>query len=263
MTAALPSPNPPGANWWQTFFDDDYAAYGLANDPPEIIERSVNLIIRALELRPGHTVFDQCCGIGRISIPLAQRGIQIIGVDLVESYVRTARQRATEANLPCEFHVGDACNFVSPRPCDAAINWFTSFGYTPDDEHNILTLRRVFESLKPGGRFLMDYLNVPGVMANFRASHVDRPTAPALANVIVIHETRPDFLKGMIDSDWTFLYPDGRRITRRVSTRAYMPHEIVSLLRRCGFEDIHLLGSADGEPFERTSRRCIVLATRP
>jgi SAM-dependent methyltransferase len=262
MMAESTAPPLPEVPWWETFFDDEYAAYGLANDPPEVVERMADFIMRTLDLQPGETLFDQCCGIGRISIPLAQRGLAIIGVELNDSYVRTARTRSGDLGLGCEFYRADAYEFIAPRPCDAAINWFTSFGYCADDEQNARMLRCLHASLRPGGRLLIDYINIPGVMAHFQPSMVDRPMAPGLHDVIVLHERTADFLDGMMNLTMTFLHPDGRRVARKVSTRAYMPHEIVHMLRRCGFENVRLFGSAHGEPFERTSRRCILQASR-
>src|SRR5881394_1515468 len=121
------------SNWWQAFFDDDYAAYGLASTKPDVIAKMCDFIVSTLQLSPGMTVFDQCCGIGRLSVPLAERGIRIIGVDQSAAYIDRARREAQARRLPGEFHVGDAFEFVCAKPCDAAINWFTSFGYCEDD----------------------------------------------------------------------------------------------------------------------------------
>jgi SAM-dependent methyltransferase len=250
-------------DWWTEFFDDDYAAVGLAHEPAELIERAVDFIVRMLELRPGQTVFDQCCGIGRISIPLARRGIRITGIDLTQSYVDIARRRAADESLPCEFHLGDAFRFVAPQSCDAAINWFTSFSYSSDDAMNERQLQNVFDSLKPGGRFLMDFLNVARVMAEFRPAIVNRSPAAAGDGLIVLQEPTPDFVTGMLESDWTFFYPDGHREVRHIATKMYLSHEIVQMLRRRGFSDFQLFGSIDGEPFERMSKRLIVRARRP
>jgi len=249
--------------WWRQFFDDDYAAFGLAAIDAERTRRTADFIIEALDLQPGQTVFDQCCGIGRLSMPLAERGIRVIGVDLIESYVAAARHRAQEDNLSCEFHQGDAHEFIAPEPCDAAINWYTSFGYDEDDAVNIRVLRCAFESLKPGGRLALDYYCTPAILAGFRPHVIVRPDAKALDDLIVIHENDLDFERGMIHSLWTAIYADGRRIAKPVQTRLYLPHEIIALLKRCGFVDTALCGDIDGSAFARDSRRCIATARRP
>jgi len=249
--------------WWRRFFDDDYAAYGLAAIDDEASEAAAAFIIDALELEHGKTLFDQCCGLGRMSIPLARRGIHVIGMDLIGSYVEAARRRAAELNLPCTFHQGDAHDFITPAPCDAAINWFTSFGYDEDDQVNIQVLQRAYESLRPGGRFALDYHSTPAILAEFRASHIDRPKTEELDDLLILHENEVDFARGVIRGLWTAIYADGRRVAKPVETRLYLPHEIIGLLKRCGFTDMQLYGGVDKSPFARASRRCIVTARKP
>jgi hypothetical protein len=66
----------------------------------------------------------------------------------------------------------------------------------------------------------------------------------------------------MIDSVWTFIHPDGRREQRRLSTRMYLPHEIIGLLKGCGFDHVALYGSVEGEPFGLDAPRCITVARK-
>jgi hypothetical protein len=68
----------------------------------------------------------------------------------------------------------------------------------------------------------------------------------------------------VLDNTWTFVHPDGRRESRQVTTRMYMPHEIVRMLRQAGFaDDVQLYGSIEGDPLGFESRRCIVVADKP
>jgi len=244
--------------WWSGFFDEQYSAIGLEGTD-EKREATATLVAELLDIGPGDTVFDQCCGIGRVSIPLARRGIRVIGVDQAERYTTIATQRA--AGLDAEFHAGDAYDFVAPRPCDAAFNWFTSFGYHRDDRVNVRMLHRAFESLKPGGRFALEIISMPKVFAEFRSCMLDR-LPQADGELWLIQEPGIDFVNGMISGTWTFLKPDGTREVRRVENRAYMPHELARLFGEAGFVDVELLGP-DKAPFERTSRRLIVRGRRP
>lgn len=254
------------APWWDDFFDDAYADFGLvARGERDEKARAdvVEFVMTHLGLSPGQRVFDQCCGIGRLSIPLAERGVEVVGVDLQARYVERARAEAAARGLPCVFHQGDAFSFTTPAPCHAAINWFTSFGYSPDDQQNREMVCRAFESLVPGGRFALDYVNVPRILAEFRPSQVVRRAMPDGGELILLDEPTLDFAAGMCRATWTLLFPDGRREVRRIETRMYMPHELVALLEGAGFERVELHGSAAGEPFDRLSRRLIAVASRP
>jgi SAM-dependent methyltransferase len=249
--------------WWHTFFDQTYAEIGLTDADPEHIAKTVDFLLGVLKLGEGMRVFDQCCGVGRLSLPLAERGVHVVGVEQAAAYVEHARREAREQDLPAEFHCSDAFEFVADPPCDAAINWFTSFGYNQDDNVNVRMFQRIIESLRPGAKFALDYLNLPKVFRRFqhRSWQGRDPSAPD--SVIVVEEPVPDFVRGMIDSVWTFIHPDGRREQRRISTRMYMPHEIVGLLTRCGFGGVELYGSVEGEPYGFDAPRCIAVALKP
>jgi SAM-dependent methyltransferase len=207
-------------------------------------------------------VFDQCCGIGRFGLPIAAKGIRVVGVDLSAGYIARAQALANEAGLPCAFYAADAFDFEPPDPCDAAFNWFTSFGYHRDDDVNRRMLDRAFASLKPGGWFALDYYNVPRVLGDFRPCRIDRFHRDG-DELWLIQESRFDFPAGMLKYDWTFMRPDRSHEVRPCGNRAYMPHELVRLLERAGFEQVELQGSADGEPFDRLSPRCIAIGQRP
>jgi len=253
--------------WWSQFFDDDYAAYGLSESADdEKVASIVNFLCSELSLSPGSTVFDQCCGVGRLSIPLAQRGIKTTGVDITASYIKQAQQRATAEKLPCSNRDPGSMGVVGkmvPRPCDAAFNWFTSFGYEEDDQRNRLLMQCAFDSLGSGGRFAMDYMNIPNIMATYRQWFIDRRTTDEKYDLIVLHEPDLDFTRGMIGATWTYVYPDGTRVEKKLAVRMFMPHELKTLLELTGFTDVKLLGTLDSEPLERLSPRCVITATKP
>lgn len=257
-------PKPPADQpWWNTFFDNMYAEYGLPVSDHQMIAQVADFLMDELELAPGERVFDQCCGRGRFSIPLAERGVHVVGMDYSEDYVRTAREAIKTRNLAGEFHQGDAHDFVTSEPCDAAFNWYTSFGYDQDDEQNMQVLRGAFDSIKPGGLFALDYLNLPQRLKDFKPTRIDRSPEDEQNGLIVLDESEMDLSAGMFRSKWTFLLPDDKRIERRVEVRMFMPHEIAAMLRRCGFADIRFYGWVDKSPLSEDSRRCIALASRP
>lgn len=251
-------------SWWTDFFDDTYADIGLVPES-EAAERAVaeaaQFIVAVLRLSPGQTVLDQCCGIGRLSRPLAEMGIRVIGIDQAPGYVSRAQSAADADNLPAKFYAADALELVAPEPCNAAFNWFTSFGYHEDDAVNRRMLDRAYESLEPGGWYALDYLSMPKVLREFRPCYLDRFDRDG-EELWVIQEPELDFVRGMIVCNWTFMRPDKSHEVRRVENRAYMPNELVALLRLAGFENIELFGSAHGEPFNRLSRRCIAIGQK-
>ena len=250
--------------WWDTFFDDSYADIGLVPTSDAALgarDALLDRLVERLHVAPGDTVLDQCCGVGRLALPLAARGFRVIGVDQAASYIARARAEAERRQLACELFVGDAFEFRAPRACDAALNWFTSFGYDRDDRRNAQMLERAFESLRPGGWFGLDVISIPRVLREFREAAVSRHAMPG-GELMLIQEPRIDFASGMIVSEWTFIGPDGKRDVRRVENRTYLPHELYRMLATVGFVDVEACG-ADGEPFDRTSRRLVMYGRKP
>jgi ubiquinone/menaquinone biosynthesis C-methylase UbiE len=72
---------------------------------------SKSIILAGLGLMGGETVLDVGCGLGDDAFELARlvgSGGRVVGVDVSESMINTARVRASAQNLTVEFEVGDA-----------------------------------------------------------------------------------------------------------------------------------------------------------
>ena len=52
---------------------------------------------------PGSAVIDLACGTGRISLPVAEAGYEVTGVDLHEGMLERAREKAAEQGLSVRF----------------------------------------------------------------------------------------------------------------------------------------------------------------
>lgn len=248
-------------DWWTSFYNDALADLFLVREPEEL-EETLSFLTSRLDLRRDSTIFDQCCGIGSVSIPLARRGARVIGVDAIEPYIGRARRDAAGLNGACRFETGDACEFAPGEACDGAFNWYSSFGYSDDDGRNLEMLRRAFESLSPGGRFALDTLNVPGLLKDFKPC-MTRRGATAAGEVLLLRESAINQRRGAIEQTWTYVMPDGTRDVRRSSVRLYLPHQVKEMLERCGFEDVEFFGSAKAEALEIASPRCILTARKP
>ena len=191
MTVALqPVASDP---WWERFFDEDFAALWLHDDDPAEQRRRTEGLLRVLELGAGQWLFDQCCGVGRVAVPLVARGVNLLAVDSAAAYVDRARARC-EALPPAtrgSFHIalGDAFTYAPTRLCDAAINWYTSFGYVHDDTRNLRMLRAAYGALQPLGRFALDYPDMERVRAEFRPL-TERRRETADGTFVALREAR-------------------------------------------------------------------------
>lgn len=241
--------------WWQALYDDAVADILLEREhtPNDVAD----FLVERLRLLPGARVFDQCCGIGSLAVPLAARGFCAVGCDLIPRYIARAREHAQAAGVHVEFSVADAFAFAPAVPCAGAFNWWTSFGYARDDRQNLQMLRRACESLVPGGVFALDTMNVPNVIANFQ------PVVTLQRGELnLVRESALDIDAGLLHKRWTISGAERAPIEHASTVRLHTPWELRALLLMAGFAHVELLGGIDGSPLTTASQRCIAIATK-
>lgn len=251
----------PAQSWWPALYDDLLADVLLERADGAELQNTLRFLTDALQLSPGARVFDQCCGIGSLSVPLAKHH-SVVGWDLMPGYIERAQRAARAAHLEAELVAADAFHYTPSLACDAGFNWWTSFGYAPSDQDNLRMLQRAFEALRAGGRFALDFMNVPGILRAFQPHVVTRRNT-SRGEVMLIRESRVDLAAMAMIKRWTYLLPDGQRVEHDSWVRLYLPHELAALLKRAGFEDVVLYGDLDKTPITLDSPRCIAVARRP
>ena len=108
------------------------------------------------KLAPGGKVLDAGCGLGRISVELAALGLDVTGVDIIQSELDAAKDSAEAEGVELSLINHDLRTFSAQNQFDCAINLFTSFGYCDTIEEDMQILRNIADSLKAGGTFIME-----------------------------------------------------------------------------------------------------------
>jgi SAM-dependent methyltransferase len=249
-----------GDGWTRAFYETPVAMALLPQAAAEIDTR-VACIERALELRGGERVLDQCCGAGSLALALARKGHAVAGVDISSGFIARARIDAAAQALDADFACADAARWSAPVPCDAGFNWGTGFGCAADDGVNRAMLERARDSLRPGARFALDYYNVAGVLAGFRERFAYERELEG-RRVRVERRSVLDLERGLLHQDWSF--HDAGRVTAmpRTTTRLYLPAELAGLLAGAGFAVESFLGGYDGRPLDIEAPRCIAIARK-
>ena len=153
--------------WYRSFFGQDYLdVYGhLLTEKSS--EAEAGFVIRALDLKPGDSVLDLCCGTGRHAVPLAKASLKVTGLDMSEEYLAIARFAAENAGVDIRFVQGDMRDIPFRGEFDAVVNMFTAFGYFDSEADDQRVIDGASAALKPGGRLLLDLLNRDWVAANY------------------------------------------------------------------------------------------------
>ncbi|MDP3277017.1 MAG: class I SAM-dependent methyltransferase [Deltaproteobacteria bacterium] len=247
------------SRWWEDFFDSDFVEGFSAADlaiPGDVAFLQARFV--------GHapTVFDQCCGYGRIALPLAHAGFAVTGVDQCEDYIARAQRAADDCALSATFVRADAYQYVCPMPHANAICWGTSFGYLSEDSQAIAMARSALWSVVPGGQYVVEYYALPHLIRTFEASRTTAIETPS--GTLTVHRTfSVSWSDGVLTQRWRY-EREGRASSERVGhTRMYMPRELRDVLLRAGFESIELFGGANHSEFTDHSSRMIMVARRP
>jgi SAM-dependent methyltransferase len=233
--------------FWKTFYDHMFTDARLAAASDEV-ERALVLTGVA-----EGAVLDLCCGPGRHSVALARKGFHVTGVDRSPFLLSKARDAA--AGMGVELIESDMRDFVRPGAFDLALSLFTSFGYFETREQDFGVLKNVNASLKKGGVFLIDIIGAE-VLATRPCR--TRWEESASGEIYVEHT---QILPGWSRLHNQWLLVKGQQTTRfEFEHNLYSGQELLSLLKRVGFSDVHLFGSLDGRPSDSTAARLVARA---
>ena len=250
--------------WYKALFERDYHDYFYQAGPhtPEAetkrAEAQVDFIADALALSEGVRVLDLCCGWGRLSVPLAQRGYRVTGLDLSKYHIQLAKQAAKRAGVEIELVNADMREIPGRARYDAVMNCFTSFGYlesTAEDQRVLTGVRRV---LKPGGSFFIDTMNHDNLMRVFRDSEFHETPDGAF----MMERRNYDIQTGRMNNDWFYEPKNGKRLHGFHSVRLYTFTELAAMLANAGLAVRQTWGGFDGSEFTMRSPRMVVLAER-
>lgn len=110
--------------------------------------QEVDFLAEELALREGMRVLDVGCGPGRHAYALAERGIELVGVDISQRFVDLANESAPRG---ATFVRGDARALAYDAEFDAVISLCQgAFGLVGDDDGAVLS--GMARAAKPGGR---------------------------------------------------------------------------------------------------------------
>src|SRR3990170_5452613 len=115
------------------------------------------------------TVLDLCCGTGRHSIILRQRGWNMVGLDLSNNLLTIAKRKMKKAGVDFPLVRADMRYFpFREQVFEAVICMFTSFGYLPSESEDMKSFMEVRRTLLKGGQLLLDVANKDHILRVFQ-----------------------------------------------------------------------------------------------
>jgi SAM-dependent methyltransferase len=148
-------------SWFASWFNSKY--YHILYQHRNDAEAAAFLeeLIRFLNPVAQSRFWDMACGKGRHSVYINKKGFDVTGTDLSEESILYAKQFENEK---LRFYKHDMRTPFVSNYFDYVLNLFTSFGYfdVQRDEQKVFDV--VYTSLKPSGRFVLDYLNAEKIV---------------------------------------------------------------------------------------------------
>lgn len=252
--------------WFESFFDRFYYETYSVFQGEERNEAEARFIVDALGIKPGMRVLDLACGYARHAVYLARWGLDVVCYDLSPYLLERARERIREFNVEDRVEVvrGDMRSLPYREEFDAAYLFYTSFGFF-SDEDNMRVLQGLHDSLRPGGRLLIDQSNTLRLIRDAVEHRGSWRIWYEAGPYIVLEESRLEPLEGRLHVVRDYLDKEtGRRQGQAWFTlRAYTPWELINLINRAGMRVEKVLGSRRGEEYQADSPRIIVIARKP
>jgi SAM-dependent methyltransferase len=146
------------SDWFREWFDSPYYHQLYFERDEKEATGFIDRLLSVLHPPAGSRMLDLASGRGRHSLILADKGYDVTGIDLSARSIAYARQFE---NDHLHFYQHDMRQTMHTHYFDYVFNFFTSFGYFRTEREHANTIRTVSLSLKEGGTFVLDYLNVP------------------------------------------------------------------------------------------------------
>lgn len=237
-------------NWYKNWFNSPFYPILYHNRDARDARLLLDNLLEHLAIHPDSKILDLACGRGRHSIYMNMKGYDVTGLDMSKSSILEASENI---NSKLRFLVGDMRFIPFEGQFDYVLNLFTSFGYFEDKGDHLRTLDSIKQSLKPGGRFVLDFFN-----------------ATKLAKNLVEHETKDiqgiqfQITRNLVDNkirkQIEFEY-DGSDYYFEESVEAFTLDDFKVLFKEVGLEIVTCFGDYELNPYvEEESERIILVA---
>ncbi|MGE5351269.1 MAG: class I SAM-dependent methyltransferase [Ignavibacteriales bacterium] len=239
--------------WYELLFENYARKYDQENFTQGTLGEC-DFLEKEISCNKSLKILDIGCGTGRHSIELTRRGYKVTGVDLSDSQLARAREKAKEAGLNIDFRKEDARNLPFENEFDLALMLCEGgFPLMETDEMNFEILKSAARALKNGGKFIFTTLN--GLFPIFNSIEEFCASASEEGNAVYRKNTF-DILT-FRDHNITIVEDDnGNKRELVCNERYYIPSEITWLLKSLGFKKIDIYGAKLGA-FSRNDRLTI------
>jgi SAM-dependent methyltransferase len=226
----------------------------------------------ALAQETGGPVLELACGTGRVSIPIAQMGFAVTGIDIVPGMVERARSKA--AGLPTRWIEGDARSFDLGERFRLIFLTGNAFQAFLTNADQAALLQRVHAHLDDAGLFAFETRNPRFTDSQSRdglfvalethpeeeawSSFIDTDGREVRLSRTRVYDHVAQILHWTTYRRWHEGEEEHTKVTR-IALRYTFPQELAALLYYNGFEIIEQYGDWNHEPLTAASPSIIMV----
>lgn len=222
----------------------------------------------------GSPILELACGTGRITIPLARAGFDVIGIDLSPEMLRFAQEKldreAPEVRARVRLLQADMADFSLEEKVNLAFIPCSSIFHLHTKEQHTNCLACIHRGLKPGGRVIID-LTPAELMANQTVGELKeiRQGIAQCSGKMTRERNRKlalDKQAQCVTVEHTYIEEEPSGEEKRfvfVDNYTWQTEEQMrSLLQQAGFDRIEVYGDYARQPFRDESFRMIFVARK-
>ncbi len=229
--------------WYEELFEN----YGLKYDNEVYTHGTIgecDFIEKEISSDKGMRILDIGSGTGRHSIELTKRGYNVTGIDLSESLLKRAREKAAALNLKIDFQRHDARKLPFISEFDLAIMLCEGgFCLMETDEMNFQILQNAAKALRPNGKFIFTTLN--GLFPLFHSVKEFMDSNQKEGNSQMA-DVAFDLMTFRENSVVDVEDDAGTKKELKCNERYYVPSEITWMLKSLGFNSVDIYGAKLG-----------------
>ena len=223
------------------YYDSFAFSYGDTTAEIEFLEHCFESFCK----RTIHDILDNGCGTGMYSLPIAQKGYRVVGIDISQNMVQVAERKAKEMSADVQFLCQDMRKLTYQNEFDAVICMNSTFNYILTNADVMATLTGFHRALRPNGIVFIDLFNFLTYFkepfpVSFQMIDTEQPGMSIVQNIGI--DGSDGFYKmrrlGMVDTK-SRMDCYNEDFTYRVFTQP----EMVTLFKQTGFKDIHCFAS--------------------
>ena len=245
--------------WYEDFFQGITCEIWENAIPTEVTKQEVDFLLEELTLQKGQHILDIPCGFGRHAIEFSNRGFQVTGIDISETFITGLTEKVNSEKLTIQVIQADILSVQLPEMYSAAVCLGNSFGYFDHGKMSVF-VEKVASSLTPGGRFIINSgMIAESILPNFQ--NYANNKSYTIGNITMEVTNTYKVEESFMISHLTYTQ-DGKKEEHSFKHYVFTLSEVKRLLQSFGLSTIATYSSTSKKEFNLEDQQIYIVAKK-